>query len=252
MKRIIYFSLLFLFVLTASVIAHLPASFVFNQIPKIRGLDVTGISGTIWHGQANEVRWQGTNAGQFRWNFSAMKLLQGKAEYALRFGRGSDIQLTGTGNMGYGLQGLYAERVLASIPVNAIMERAAIPFPIDAKGTVELTLNSFQYVQPWCGEAKGALVWNGSEIDSPLGTLELGTVFTDFTCSDNKLTLSGNHEAAQASGAMDTELTPDMRYKLSAWFKPGAELPEAMQSQLKWLGNPENDGRYIFELSGKL
>lgn len=252
MKRWIYSVLLFLLVLAISVVAHVPASFVYSKVPPVRGLDISGISGTIWHGQANDVRWQGVNAGQLRWDFSPARLLQGKAEYSLRFGRGSDLQLKGTGAAGIGLQGLYADNILASMPVSTVLERVSVPVPVDVQGTVELTLNHYLFAQPWCKEAEGALVWNGSYIDSPLGALELGTVFTDFTCNDNRIELRGEHDVPQASGSLTTELTPDMRYKLSAWFKPGAELPEAMQSQLKWLGNPENDGRYLFELSGKL
>lgn len=252
MKRLFHLFLLFFIVLAASVIAHLPASFVYQQSPAIRGLDVSGISGTIWHGQANDVRWQGTNAGQVRWDFSALNLFQGKVEYSLRFGKGSDLELTGTGAAGYSLQGPYISNVLASMPVSKITERVAIPVPVEAKGTLELTLNNYVYAQPWCKQAEGALVWNGSKVDSPLGTLELGTVFTDFTCSENKIELKGDHDAPQASGAVSAELTPNMLYKLSAWFKPGAELPDSMSSQLKWLGNPDNDGRYVFELSGKL
>ncbi|WP_459782858.1 type II secretion system protein N, partial [Photobacterium sp. R1] len=47
-------------------------------------------------------------------------------------------------------------------------------------------------------------------------------------------------------------LTTDQRYNLNGWFKPGAELPSGLQEQLKWLGNPDANGRYPIRYTGRL
>lgn len=252
MKRLVGVFFLFLLVFAISVVAHTPAAFVVKHMPKVRGLSLQGLHGTIWHGDAQSVTWQRDNFGQVSWDFQPSKLFQGKAEFALRFGRGSDLKLKGKGTVGAGLGGVYAENVLASMPASSVLKKVTIPVPVDVKGQLEVTINDYQYGQPWCQSAIGSLVWSGSGIDSPLGELSLGSVVSDLICEDNKVILSGSQDNSQLSGAFAAELETNMRYSLDVWFKPGAEFPQSMQSQLKWLGDPDEQGRYLFVYSGKL
>ncbi|WED21935.1 type II secretion system protein N [Vibrio sp. JC009] len=252
MKRIVLFSILFLFVTLISVCAHTPASFVFKYMPKVKGLEIAGLSGTIWHGKAQSVVVRGINLGQVSWDFIPSDLFQGEAAYAVRFGRNSPMKLSGKGIIGYGFSGPFAENLHASVPAESALQFAPVPVPVEVSGQLDLTINEYQYASPWCQSARGALVWNASQIDSPLGGLELGTIIADLECSDSTLIAKGEHDVAQLSGAIDAELSSDMKYRLDTWFKPGAQFPPSMQKQLKWLGDPDNQGRYPFVLSGKL
>lgn len=83
----------------------LPVSWVVKQSPKVSGLDIQGVQGTIWQGQASNVRWQRQNLGEVNWDFQWSALFTGKAEFAVRFGRGSDMDVRGRGLVGYGLFG---------------------------------------------------------------------------------------------------------------------------------------------------
>jgi general secretion pathway protein N len=250
-KRIIGYLILFVLVMSISVLSHAPASFVYKHLPKVRGLQVTGLSGTIWHGQAQAVRWRGRSFGQVNWQFAPGRLLAGKLEYALRFGKGSDMQLRGKGQAGLGMNGPYAENLHASLPAANLVQFSPMPVPAEVQGQLELTLRSYHYAAPWCGEADGTLVWSGSRVDSMLGTLELGTILADVRCQDNQLSAGSDHDSPQASGAFSAELNTSRQYSLDAWFKPGAEFPPGMQAQLKWLGSPDGQGRYPFVFSGK-
>ena len=252
MKRIAGVFLLFLLVFLISVVAHTPAAFVIKSMPKVRDLSIQGVHGTIWHGDAQSVSWQRENFGQVSWDFRPTRLFKGKVEFALRFGRGSDLKLTGKGLAGVSMNGLYAENVLASMPVSSVMEKMTIPVPVDVKGQLELTLSEYRYGQPWCQSALGSLVWSGSDIESPLGAVSLGTVVSDLVCEDSKVIASGSQDNSQVSGAFAAELDPNMSFSLDVWFKPGADFPPSMQSQLKWLGDPDEQGRYLFVYAGKL
>lgn len=248
MKRIILYIFLFTGLFSLSVVVHTPVSFVlpYANLP----MDVSGASGTLWQGNIQQLNWRGQNLGKVSWQFSPSQLFKGKAEYALRFGYGSDLGFNGKGIVGFDFSGLYANNVVASIAAKSIQNKVNYPLPIDANGQVELAIQQYRYEQPWCQAAQGTLVWNNSEVNSPLGNLNLGTIIADLSCANSVLSAESNHENGQLAAAFTAELSRDMQVKLDAWFKPNSDFPAGMRSQLKWLGNPDAQGRYPFVYSG--
>jgi len=252
MKRVMFFSLLVILVFCTSLVVHLPLSFAVKYMPEVRGLQLSGLNGTLWQGSAKTVRWNNRNFGQLNWDFQPASLFSGKAQFAVRFGRDSDLNLSGKGIVGADFSGLYAENVFASVPVSSVQSQVQIPVPVTATGQLELSVSEYRFAQPWCESATGSLVWNASEVQSPLGTLSPGTIIADISCKDSVLSASSAHDHPQLSGAFTATLDSSRQYKMDAWFKPNSEFPQAMTSQLKWLGNPDSQGRYPFLFSGGL
>ncbi|WP_000816416.1 type II secretion system protein N, partial [Vibrio cholerae] len=119
MKRAAGYGLLFSTVLMTSVVVHLPAQVALSPLPLPEGLELTGIEGTLWQGQAAQVRWQGMSLGDLNWDLHLSALLLGQLEADIRFGRGSSTQLRGKGVLGIGLSGPYADDFLLSLPAGA-------------------------------------------------------------------------------------------------------------------------------------
>jgi general secretion pathway protein N len=250
-KRIIGIVVLVLLVFGISVVVHAPAAFVVHQLPKVRGLILDGVQGTLWHGAAQRVTWQRESFGQVSWDFQPGQLLSGRAEFAVRFGRGSDMALQGKGFIGADSDGLYVEKVLASMPAEKVLQQVTLPVPVEVAGQLELTVQQYRYAQPWCASASGSLAWNGSEVTTPVGRLKPGMVIADLNCENSALTASATQNNRQLSAQFSAELQPNRRYSLKGWFKPGAAFPASMQAQLKWLGNPDNQGRYPLTYAGR-
>lgn len=221
-------------------------------MPQIKGLKIEEPNGTIWQGELQNVQWQKENFGYVSWNFKPMRLLQAKADFEVRFGRGSDMKLMGNGHIGAGIVGLYAENVVASLPADEVRQRIAMPVPVTVAGNVELSVKEWIYSQPWCQTAIGTLVWSNSKILSPLGELEPETLISDWSCEDNQLVIQGDHNNSQIAAELNAELQKNGHYKVDAWFKPNAEFPDAMKAQLQWLGDPNRNGEYPFSYSGKI
>lgn len=251
-KKVALYSLLLMAVFVSSVIVHLPAKFVVENLPKIRGLSISGVDGTLWQGSAKQVIWQKYNLGEVNWTFEASKLFIGKAQLNVRFGRNGELGLTGRGLIGYSMSGPYAENLIASIPAEKVVDMASIPAPIAVDGQLDLVVKSYQYGSPWCESAQANLVWNQSRVSSPFGNLELGTIISNISCVDNQLSAKGNQQNSQVSGEFVASMQPNRTYDVDAWFKPGAEFPSGLGNQLKWLGEPDSQGRYPFVYSGKL
>ncbi|WP_261816446.1 type II secretion system protein N [Vibrio gallicus] len=251
-KKIFLYSLLLLVVFVASVLVHLPAKFVTDNLPSIPGLKISGVDGSIWQGSAGKVVFEQYDIGQVSWDMQLAKLFTGKAELNVRFGRDSALGLDGRGIVGYGFSGPYAENLIASIPVEKVMQQVSIPAPVTAKGDLELMVRHYSFAQPWCKSAQGNLRWNQGKVESPMGNLELGTVTSDISCQDNVLKATGNQQNKQVSAQFTAQLQSNFTYDLDAWFKPGVEFPEKLSQQLKWLGDPDAKGHYPLVFSGRL
>ncbi len=251
MKRIIGYVSVFVWVLVASLVVHMPVSFVYQHVPKVPSLNVGTLSGSLWRGQASQVIWQGQSIGHMSWDFQPSMLLTAKAEYQIRFGRGSELQLHGKGTFGLGVDGFYGHNIFMSMPADKILKLAPVPAPVQIEGQLELAIREFQYAQPWCESATGNLAWNGGQVVTPLGEIILGEVTSDLTCQDSKLFVIGEQNHVQVTSAFDASLSSDQTYSVNAWFKPGAEFPSSMGSQLKWLGDPNKKGQFPFQYSGR-
>ncbi len=247
-----WYLLVFVLMLITSLVVHIPASWVYAQLPAQRGVEVTGISGTIWQGQVQQLKINRQSYGSLSWGFQASKLLAAKLEYQIRFGRGSSIKLDGKGFVGVGFSGVYANNVLASLPIQQVRDYIPTQVPVELKGLFELSLASLKYEQPWGEEATGSLAWTGSGIISPIGQLTPGPVIADITCQAQNIEVLGKQNNPQVMSEFKASLNEQARYESLAWFKPGAEFPSSMTEQLKWLGEPNAQGRYQFSFAGKL
>ncbi|MGB5804546.1 MAG: type II secretion system protein N [Vibrio anguillarum] len=252
MKKKLLYSGFLVMVFLISVVAHIPASLVMNQLSSSEVMRVTGVDGTVWSGSAQQLFWQGQNVGDLSWDIQVSQLLMAKFEVAVRFGRGSDMGVRGKGNLGLGFAGPYADKVVVSVAANKLATLFPLPVPVTFQGQVELSLNHYRYDSPWCESAEGSLAWTHGRVDSPLGELSLGPVVADLQCQSNQMTLNGQQNSDQMSSEFALQLQPDMSYSAKAWFKPEAQFPPEMAEQLQWIGAPDNQGKYQFNYQGQL
>lgn len=252
MKQVIGYTSLFLVVVLISAIVHVPASLVIQYAPLPRALQLQGVTGTLWQGSAEQVRWQRNNFGAVQWDWQWPALLGAKAQASVRFGRGSEWDMRGKGIIGYGLDGAFARDMVVSMPAQQVVQALKLPVPVGAQGQVELTLRDYQYAMPWCGAASGNVVWRPSVVSSPLGELQLSSVMADLQCQDNLVTVNGHQNSAQVSSEFSAQMSDDRRYQAEAWFKPGAEFPPRLSQQLSMLPSPDSQGRYRFTRQGRL
>ena len=252
MKGKMLYVIVFVVILVASLIANVPAAWVYSYISKPSGIEAQGISGTIWNGSIQQLTAERQSLGSIYWVFQPSQIFTGKAEYNVRFGRGSGIKINGKGYVGIGFSGVYARNTLVSLPINEVVKWVPMHVPVELKGQLELSLNDLHYAQPWCQQAKGNVAWTGAQIISPIGQLEPGPVIASLTCNNQIIDLDGKQDNEQVSSEFKVYLNTLSRYKLEAWFKPGSQFPSSMSKQLNWLGNPDTQGRYPFTYAGKL
>ncbi len=252
MKAKLLLSLLFLSVFLSSVVIHMPIAWLIQYLPKNSHLMINGVSGTVWHGKAENVSLQQYDLGELQWKFEPAELLSGGAAFFTRFGRGSAIEWDGKGLVGYNLDGLYAKDLLASVKADRLMKHLKLPLPVHVEGVLELTLKEYQFSAPWCEIAQGEVVWFDAKLNTPLGAVTPDEAIAALECHQNTLTLQSVQDSSALSSEFSVELHPDATYKISGWIKPGDELPSKVRAQLKWLGSPDTKGQYKLNYTGQL
>ncbi|WP_305420525.1 type II secretion system protein N [Photobacterium leiognathi] len=239
-------------VFIASAIAHVPANWAWQQAPKVSGLSLTGIKGTLWQGSASRLVWQNQNLGQVSWDMSVGSLFTGKAAFDVRFGQGSDMQLQGSGTVGYSMAGPFAKKLLVSVPAANAMQYAKVPVPLTLTGNLELTVRDYVYTAPYCKTLNATLAWAEGSASSPMGNINPGPVFADLNCQEGAIAAKAAQSSEDVSSDWQASLAKNNSYSLSGWFKPGANFPEQLSQQLKWLGEPDSKGQYKINYSGRL
>ncbi|WP_413113154.1 type II secretion system protein N [Thaumasiovibrio sp. DFM-14] len=241
----------FVAVLLSSMIAHLPVSWLYSQFPVVRGLNVDGLEGTVWQGRASNVRFQKNNYGHVQWQLSAWKLLLGDAQFQVRFGRGSDWNISGRGVVGYDVSGPYAENLMASMPVTQLMRFSPMPLPIDLDGNLELALQRYRFATPYCEQLDGKLFWQSGGISTPLGDIEPGNAFADLRCDGGNVIAVAEQASSSLNSQWNLSVNTRQQYQLEGSFFPGEAFPDGLRSQLRFVGQPDNNGRYPIKFTGR-
>ncbi|MDO6707485.1 type II secretion system protein N [Photobacterium sp. 1_MG-2023] len=231
---------------------HLPASWLWQFVPSPPGLTVTGIKGTLWDGNASQARWQQWDLGEVGWEMSPWKLLTGHVLLDVTLGRGSPLDYRGKGLLGVNFDGPYAKDFSLHLSAQQVSQLMPLPVPLTLGGSFELQLSEYRFAPPYCETLDGQLIWHGASIGTPLGEIDPDTANAMLSCNDGQLMATIKQESSQVTSEWQASLSPNQTYHLNGWFKPGAELPGGLRDQLKWVGNPDADGRYPIRYSGRL
>ncbi len=252
MKSKLLLSVLFIVVFLVSSVVHMPIAWLLQHIPISSQVVIRGATGTLWHGKAEGINLQKIDLGQLQWQFEPTELLSGGFAFSTRFGRGAALDWNGKGIFGYSTNGPYAKGVLVSVKTASLMKQIKMAIPVKIEGQLELTLNNYQFSAPWCEMAEGELVWSDAQLKTPLGAVNPVEAIATLACQDSMITLKSVQDSAQLSSEFSVELHPDATYKISGWVKPGDQLPQKVESQLKWLGSPNSKGQYKINHVGRL
>ncbi len=109
------------------------------------------------------------NYGSVRWDFQFSKLFQAKAELAVRFGRNSDMNLSGKGRVGYSMSGAGATKTWWHQCLQLICDgmRQRFPFRFQLVDKVGRR-SSMRFTRSALGtqSGEGTLAWSGAAVDS--------------------------------------------------------------------------------------
>ena len=245
MKRLI---LLLSLVFLSSLIVHFPLSLVAKYFPKIPKLELTSPSGTVWQGSFYSVQWDKKNLGSLAWKFNPIQMLLGRLN--VDFTLDGQPNISAKGNAGLSFSGAYVKNMQLDLASSFIDTFIRYPLPISSTGTISFTIDDYQVAEPWCEKLQGIGRWNDASLILPIGVVNLGDVSAKLGCSAGSILLTASSDSNQLETEVSLSFSPTMRYKLEGSLAAKDNLPQAIRSQLKWLGQPDQQGRYKLAFSG--
>lgn len=231
------------------LLLQLPAALLFTQLQRAApALRASGLSGTLYQGQAASVRWRGEPLGRLSWRLVPASLLHGRLGFAVVVSRGTELALQTTASVG--LQRQLRLRALAGhMPLATLLSLAQRP-PTPLQGRFTLALQQL-------------LLTSGGRPLSASGTVQLhevrltalpGQTLGPFQArlhsTGRRIIAELRDQGGPLRLAATLTLDPDGRYRLAGELAARAHSPPAVAGLITALGGTGN-GRLRLDLGGR-
>lgn len=229
------------------LVARIPATQVASRLPP--GAALSGVSGTIWSGQARALAVNGRPFGALTWSCRPWRLI------LLRWSCGFTLAPPGgsvTGDVSGNFGGaLAAHDVRGRIPISLF---EGIATPRGWSGELEFDVGEVTFANRRPSSASGTLTLR--QLRAPGAN---GQLLGDFELVVGEGTVGGealNGRLRDLGGPLHVrgaiELNEDGRYLLSGEAAPGPGAGPAIFDTLGFLGAPDSQGRRPFTIEGTL
>jgi general secretion pathway protein N len=243
MKSTLKWGSLCLVVYFIFLIVKLPAVQVLSKIELAKGINVNGISGTIWHGHAQRAQVNGLPINDVNWSLSFLPLIIGEISADIKAGNLRDVsQISAAGHVNFSGQRFQSDNLLAYLPANLAISLLPLPIPIQADGRFKVQLKAVNY-EAGCQTFTGKGQWLNANFTGVTGLIELGDFTADLSCEDNSIVLNVKQPNSFGLTAKAT-IPANMKFKIEGRFKPESSLPKEVHQAAKFFGKADTDGFY--------
>lgn len=236
MKRVALAAAAGLFFL-GCLLVNLPASLAWRWLaPADAGWVAEDLRGTLWHGSAAHVAWNGNTLGRLNWQARSAGLWSGRVELQLRL-RGP-VDATARWLRAPGREEW--RDVDVRLPASWLGGLIASP-PLQPQGRVQVTVPRSRLAGGRLQALSGRLTWREAALAGP-ARAALGGVRADFALSaDGRVhgTIRDEGGALAANGRFVAD-----RFRYRAEMLLAARDPRIVPA-LSWLGQARGEGRWL-------
>ncbi len=230
------------------LISNCPANRVVPWLPVPAGLHLTGLSGSIWHGQLERVDFRSTTLRNVSWTLPISSLLLFQPALQLTFA--DPTSLMGRAEVRLRSQPK-AQDVSLKADADWLQTRAGIALPVSLSGKVQLELDEVELAPTSCVALDGSLSWSGAGFNSQFGAVRLDQAKAQLSCEKGKVIAKLKQKSDQVAVEGKAELTLPATYRFVGTLAPGKGLPDAMAQGLNFLGQRDSQGRIRLDYSGR-
>jgi len=228
----------------------LPAAQAWAWFGRQAPMQVYGISGTIWQGQAALVVQQNSRLEAVQWQVQPWSLLLGQVRANVQ-SRMPDGLLRSEIALSFG-QRFEARQLRLDMPATELVQWAGLSLPVRVAGRFDTVMQELVVKGPKVLRADGLISWQDASISFGSSALPLGQLVLRLVPAaqgtSGELTSQGG--PIEIGGTLD--LDQDGGFILDLAVQVVDDLPDGVQTSMKLLGIPE-DGRQVHaRLSGNL
>ncbi|MFT4993143.1 MAG: general secretion pathway protein N [Paraglaciecola sp.] len=232
-----------LLVYVGFLLAKLPASKVISLIDLPTGVSLRGVSGTIWHGRAQQIIAKGLPLNKLSWQLDVLPLLWGSVSAQIKAGnmRTAD-EISFKTKVQLAKNSFKAQELQAYLPTNLLISLLPLPFPVNAQGRFRIQLEELNYTDG-CQALKGKGQWLKAEVAGLNGQIVLGNFDAQFKCDKSDVLLEVNEPNSFGLSAI-ARIPQSMQFSVEGKFKPDPNLPREVQQAAQFFGQPDGQGYY--------
>ncbi|MFT4937304.1 MAG: general secretion pathway protein N [Paraglaciecola sp.] len=249
MKLILKWVLLVVVVYIFFLSVKLPASQVLSLIDLPSDLKISGVSGTIWNGRAQQLTAHGLPVEDLSWELDVLPLLWGTVSAKVNAGNIREIdKISFSGDLSFSASSLKAENFQSYLPTNLVISLMPLPFPVEAQGRFRMQLEELEYTQS-CQMLIGKGQWLKAEVKGLDQNIILGNFDASLSCENGDVLLEVNEPNSFGLSAI-ARIANNLKYSIIGKFKPDPNLPREVQQAAQFIGKGKTDaqGYYPLEL----
>ena len=225
------------------LIIKLPAVQVLSRIDLGKNINISGVSGSIWHGHAERVLVNGLPIENVDWSLNVVPLLFSNLSADIKAGNMRDVsQISLEGFVELSKQQIKAENMLAYIPTDLVISLLPLPIPVQADGRFKIQLAELEYSKS-CQALSGTGQWLNANFTGITGVVDLGNFDADLSCQNESVVVDVKEPNRFGLSAQAT-IPANMKFKVNGRFKPDADLPKEVHQAAQFFGKAGPDGYY--------
>ena len=231
-----------------ALLATVPMALLLPFIPAQSPVQLTGVSGTIWKGQADMLHYEKLELGQFYWEIQPLAFFRGRLRSSVVID-GNDIQLDS-------LVDLHWDKSIELSQTHAEIEASFLQnikqIPVKLGGKINANMTSVLIKDKQLPLMVGQLHWQKGQLISPI-SLPLG---------DYSLILKVSN--AQQQGTLSSKTNPSVNiegklrldkqdnYQIKVKVKTKKDAPTSLANIIALWGKKEKDGFIHKDFKGNL
>lgn len=220
-----------------------PATLVTRTVSGLAPVSFSGVSGSLWRGEALRLHAGSLVLENFRWQLSPWRLFLGQA--AVQFELGDGVSQRGSGTVVAGLGGdISVQELSLQAPAQLLQPFVTLP-GIQFDGNLQLDIADAALSGARVERMQGRLVWLQAQVRTPLGQPRLGAYAVDLgsdgeggmtgdiTDIDGVLGLTGRLRASPQGLELDGSVRSDLPEELDRFFRVIGR-PEGDRYAIRW------------------
>lgn len=228
-----------------------PARIAVALAPLPAGIQLSGVSGSLWQGQAELVQLGARQLQQLSWQLSPWALLTGSVQAQLQLGDRSTA-VNGKGLVTWSTAGVSARNLRLDAPLSFLVGNRQLPLKTVLSGDVSLLLDNAVQGQPWCTALNGKLFLNQIGLDNQFGNYPLGNIEFTLQCIQGQLQLATDDQKNAIGVAGTILLKGNSQMEVNGRMRRTDAQSKDLQDSLGLLGKPDASGNYPLKYKGRI
>jgi general secretion pathway protein N len=234
-----------LVVFVLGVILFFPARVAYRWFSP-PDIQISGISGSVWRGKANEANFAGTYFRDLNWQFQPLKVFSAVLGYTIQAKLASGFL---EGDFGISISGVVVgQNISAALPLQALQASVGIA---GLSGNLSAQFSELEIDNNLPVVANGIITVSGLIV--PLVQREsLGGFKAEFFTQDTGIGASVEDVDAVLELAGSLTVSADRSYRFLAQLSANEKTPAPVRQQLQFLGSANDRGQHELRLEGIL